>query len=520
MGKKISRNEPCFCGSGKKYKKCCLNKLENINNNFDLIRLRLQARQQQIIKQQGLGKQIISEIFDNKRFIAVGKKLFYNDKNKWQTFYDFLGDYLRLTLGYEWINQETKKGYSEQHPIVQWAKLSSDHFKKNYNGKYIIPTGALAAITQLSYNLYLLEHNAEVQERLIKRLKNIDQFRGALYEIQVAASLIISGFSIEMEEETDSSNTHCEFTITPNDSSIKYSVEAKARNANKKNISIGNQLYKALKKDVKNNKRVIFIEMNIPDLNNKIPEIVEELKRKESSLTIDGKPAPSAYLFITNHSYIYNLEDTNFERMGFIYGFKIDDFYNIYETATLRDAINSREKHKDIEHLIGCLKDYNNIPATFDGEIPLFVLDDKARENRLLIGDKYIVPDKNGNESIGELINATVLEHEQQVFGIYKLENGKHILCKCPLSNEEFEVYKQFPDTFFGITLQTNKKIVNILDLYDFFYSTYKNSTREKLLEFMNIQPNDERFIKHSQQELASIYCEQLVYNSEITFKN
>ena len=23
LGKKMSRNEPCFCGSGKKYKKCC-----------------------------------------------------------------------------------------------------------------------------------------------------------------------------------------------------------------------------------------------------------------------------------------------------------------------------------------------------------------------------------------------------------------------------------------------------------------------------------------------------------------
>jgi len=24
--KKIGRNEPCLCGSGKKYKKCCINK--------------------------------------------------------------------------------------------------------------------------------------------------------------------------------------------------------------------------------------------------------------------------------------------------------------------------------------------------------------------------------------------------------------------------------------------------------------------------------------------------------------
>ena len=29
MGKKIGRNDPCPCGSGKKYKKCCLGKADN-----------------------------------------------------------------------------------------------------------------------------------------------------------------------------------------------------------------------------------------------------------------------------------------------------------------------------------------------------------------------------------------------------------------------------------------------------------------------------------------------------------
>jgi hypothetical protein len=29
MQKKVGRNDPCPCGSGKKFKKCCLNKLES-----------------------------------------------------------------------------------------------------------------------------------------------------------------------------------------------------------------------------------------------------------------------------------------------------------------------------------------------------------------------------------------------------------------------------------------------------------------------------------------------------------
>lgn len=30
MNRKIGRNDPCFCGSGKKYKNCCMNKKEEV----------------------------------------------------------------------------------------------------------------------------------------------------------------------------------------------------------------------------------------------------------------------------------------------------------------------------------------------------------------------------------------------------------------------------------------------------------------------------------------------------------
>ena len=39
MSKKIGRNEPCPCGSGRKYKKCCLgkNKINNLLHPSDLL---------------------------------------------------------------------------------------------------------------------------------------------------------------------------------------------------------------------------------------------------------------------------------------------------------------------------------------------------------------------------------------------------------------------------------------------------------------------------------------------------
>ncbi len=37
MAKKIGRNDPCPCGSGKKYKQCCLNKVEENHPLFGKI---------------------------------------------------------------------------------------------------------------------------------------------------------------------------------------------------------------------------------------------------------------------------------------------------------------------------------------------------------------------------------------------------------------------------------------------------------------------------------------------------
>jgi hypothetical protein len=40
MTKKIGRNEPCGCGSGKKYKKCCLKKTDKWKKDFDRLTYR------------------------------------------------------------------------------------------------------------------------------------------------------------------------------------------------------------------------------------------------------------------------------------------------------------------------------------------------------------------------------------------------------------------------------------------------------------------------------------------------
>ncbi|NKB24227.1 MAG: hypothetical protein GKR87_07605 [Kiritimatiellae bacterium] len=125
-------------------------------------------------------------------------------------------------------------------------------------------TGVVSAYLELAYNLYLLAHNEEIQTALIKRLLHKEQFHGAHYETYVAAPLIKAGCELEFENESDGSQSHCEFTATFTTTGNLYSVEAKARQPGKPAGKIGNQLYNALRKKV-DWPRVVFIDINAPD---------------------------------------------------------------------------------------------------------------------------------------------------------------------------------------------------------------------------------------------------------------
>ena len=69
---KVGRNDPCSCGSDKKYKKCCLEKQSNVAQPIpDEVKLqieKMQAIQKQIKRQQGAGRSIISEVFMCRKF--------------------------------------------------------------------------------------------------------------------------------------------------------------------------------------------------------------------------------------------------------------------------------------------------------------------------------------------------------------------------------------------------------------------------------------------------------------------
>jgi SEC-C motif len=514
----------CPCGSGKKFKKC---HGANTGPNFTVhsgplpeeLRAQLDAHQAaelQRQQQQGLGKPIITTVFHGYRFVAVGGRLLYS-KN-WKTFHDFLDHYIKTVLGGEWGNQELLKPQSERHPILVWYETGTrymNQFSCEAARIHSAPiTGAVGAYYGLAYNLYLLAHNVKLQEILITRLKNKQQFYGAYYETFVAGALIRAGFDVELEDETDSTTSHCELTATCRKTGRRFSVEAKIRGPNKASAEIGNQLYKALKKRA-NHSRVIFIEENLPaeTADGKAMEtlkaVLDSLRRREANLTIDGQPAPSAYVIVTNNPHEYDLHG-EVRSWAVAEGYKISDFKMDTVFTSLREALVAREKHIEMYSLMRSLAEHQTIPCTFDGDNPELAFADGGA--RLQVGQKYALPIENGKTEVGELMDAVVMEERGMACGVYRLSDGRSVMVECPLTVAEMNGYRRHPDTFFGkLKKHARKGIKDMLDLYDLFHEGYRNTSKDRLLELMKDAPDLERLNGLEQQELSDIYAERLV---------
>jgi hypothetical protein len=508
---KIRRNEKCPCGSGFKYKKCHGSPIvhtETIVSIKDrLLTIEIQRR-----RQQGFGKAIISHWFNGEQWIAVGNRLYHSAN--WKTFHDFLFDYPIFIFGIDWFRSGREKARSEIHPLISWRSSLVSHLQPIEKDGEIITTETTTEISSfltLSYYLYLIAHNAKLETLLILRLKNKEQFAPAYYEAFVFSTMIMAGFEIEVEDESDPCGTHPEFWAVSKKTKKRYSVEAKRRQFGKDNASVWSQLKKALSKDSPC-ERIIFIELSLSetDFNKALKtvqkETIAEIRSLEDTLQIKGEPAPPAYVIITNKiAYIESGLGTS--EIVFAEGFKISDL-KYDKGMELHSALLSREKHIDIFDLIDSMREHTEIPSTFYGDIS--ELDNNPGLTRLLIGKNYLIPNTDGQEVVGLLESGCVVEQEQRAYGIYRLKDGKRIICSSSLSDDELKAYRRYPDTFFGKPEEKQKQIHDIVDAYDFLYRTYGYSSRVSLLEFMKDYPDFDNLGTKTQEELAIIYCERM----------
>jgi hypothetical protein len=110
-------------------------------------------------------------------------------------------------------------------------------------------------------------------------------------------------------------------------------------------------------------------------------------------------------------------------------------------------------------------------------------------------------------------LDAVVSETDKVAVCIYKLADGKHIVTRSALSDNECAAYRRHRETFFGVVKKPPRKIRDPIELYDCFYDCYRNATKERLLKLMKDAVDNSELAKLSREELARIYAERLVYS-------
>jgi hypothetical protein len=529
---KIGRNEPCPCGSGLKYKKChaspggppagkAASAVPNLQHLLEQMRASERIRQ----TQQGLGRPIIALKSGKRLAVAVGNKVYFSDK--WKTFPDFLAEYMKQKLGSDWGNVEIAKPLTERHPLMQWydayCKYQHEAIKAPGEVFHANVTGIVACYLGLTYSLYLLDHNVEIQERLLSRLKDPANFQGAFYELFVANVLIRAGFQLTLEDEGDGTSKHCEFAAVSRETGKKYWVEAKMgsvagvlgktqRDGGGGRKTLGRlipHLNNALTKPAAD-ERLIFIDLNVEprfDRDNKPTwgdAAVRRIERYEANELPEGA---SAYLFVTNIGFHRNLDSAPTPAM-LPFGLGITDF-NRPGYMRLSEIYRQKRKHIDAHHIGESFLNYTKFPTTFDGSLPSEAFG--AASSRVKIGESYLFQNVGGVDMVGTVTYATVQESEKKAAIAVTFTDGTSRILMQPMTDAEFGDYKAHPDAYFGKILPVSKKAENQYDLFEFFVEANKGLSRATLLQRLGRPADFDPNGAVSDEDLLAEYCEALV---------
>jgi hypothetical protein len=533
----IGRNSLCPCGSGKKYKRCHGSldtqeaaKAAEIDRIIRLASMRQEARQKEIEKQFGKGRPPIALESNGYKIVAVGNELQWS--KEWKTFPDFLMSYYKKVLGAEWGQAQLAKDRQNWSPIFEWYAQTCEYQKRVLNDvkpRQVEMIGAACGVLWLTYGLYLLRHNVEVQERLLARLRSDDpvQIFGAAQEVLVASALIRAGFELKLENESDGSKTHVEFVATSKETGKSFSVEIKVcdpgrlegRQSSSRTLR---QLSRALSKQA-DHPRLVWIDLNRAPLPDEKPEQVGEILKGEMrriqtqapNLVVNGGKAPPAYIMLSNWPFRHQLDGTVSQRAALLTGIGIDKIGEDVPFQSLRELAEFRAEHQDMFRLA---KEFGNmaIPDTLDGSLPSKVFGKPGQP--ILIGERYMVPTQDGTEKPGELLSAFVSEQDKNVMAMMRLDDGASILCTMPLTDDDIALYRDSPETFFG-KYEPQNKVEHPVELYEWMLKVYKDTTREKLIEWLKSHYDPAKLADLPQEELVKLYAEGMARGAAANMK-
>lgn len=526
MEKHPGRNDPCPCGSGKKFKRCHGLAPENREQEvLDILReLPAVAAAECGAAQrvQGEGNPLITLEFHGQRIVAVRDTIHFS--SEWKTFHDFLSYYIKVALGPDWGNAEIAKPLTERHPILQWYDALCHYqaeFVKERGKVHEAPmNGAANAYLWLAYDLYSLNHNLELQDRLLHRLRSKEQFAGARHEVSVAATLIRGGFDLEFENEDLRGSTHCEFTATSRKTGRKFSVECKCRNVSLEHgriklAKLGRKLRHALEKQAKHT-RMVFIELNVPGTGGPIAEMPGWLEqalrhiRKFEGNVGNGGDLPPAYLFLTNHPHHYDLSAIGARTVVLGEGFKFPEFKHDAISSSLREAAAARDLHIEAHDLLRSMKRLSSIPASFDKGVPRFAIGPFAE--RFRFESEYLIPDHHGNDRVAIAKQFGVNEQSRAASCLLVSGGGVRVEADWPLTAGEFADFKADPERFVRQLQPPTVKIENPLGLYDHFLALAAKASRDQLLEEMAAHPDIEELRALDLGDLRSVSAERRAY--------
>lgn len=251
MLSKPGRNDPCRCGSGKKYKKCCLDTdrkaehemqemLPELEEAMREMQARIERGAKRLRNEYGVYVNYVSPVdWQGHKVWAIGTRV-YPNRPAHETFHEFLLHVLRGTLGGKvWRDAELSKPENERHFLMRCfeeyekftrAMLTPEN--EQGDGRWAAePNGFVLYLLSLAWDVASLVNASNLPDALVARLRDPVAHQGARSEIAVAAVFARLDCEIRFldEEEELRGKKHVEFVATHRPTGQEIAVEAKSR---------------------------------------------------------------------------------------------------------------------------------------------------------------------------------------------------------------------------------------------------------------------------------------------------